>query len=125
VIVLINQERAKSNCPALVAEAILMRVAQAHSQDMAANDFFDHTGSDGRDPFQRMHEAGYDYRTAAENVAAGVKTPAEVVALWMDSPGHRANMLNCAFRETGVGYAADPGDKLMYEHYWTQVFGVR
>jgi uncharacterized protein YkwD len=125
VIALVNRERAKSNCPALVPNDTLMRVAQAHSQDMAAHDFFDHTGSDGRDPFQRMRDAGYAYRAAAENVAAGVKTPADVVALWMDSPGHRANILNCAFRETGVGYVDDPGDKLAYEYYWTQVFGVQ
>jgi uncharacterized protein YkwD len=125
VIELLNQERARASCPALVANDILMHVAQAHSRDMADHDIFDHTGSDGRDPFQRMRDAGYAYRLAAENVAAGVSTPAAVVALWMESPGHRANILNCALREAGVGYVADPGDRLKYEHYWTAVFGSR
>jgi uncharacterized protein YkwD len=92
---------------------------------MADNDIFDHTGSDGRSPFQRMRDAGYNYRRAAENLAAGVKTPAEVVGLWMDSPGHRANILNCALRETGVGYVVDPNDRLNYGTYWVQTFGTR
>jgi len=92
---------------------------------MASHDFFDHTGSDGRSSFRRLRDAGYNYRLAAENIAAGVPTPAAAVALWMDSPGHRANILNCAFRETGVSYVDDPGDKLAYEYYWTQTFGVR
>ena len=72
-----------------------MRIAQAHSQDMADRDFFSHTGSDGRSPFQRMRDAGYSYRRAAENIAAGSTSPAEVVDMWMGSPGHRANILDC------------------------------
>jgi uncharacterized protein YkwD len=92
---------------------------------MADHDFFDHTGSDGRSTFQRLRDAGYNYRLAAENIAAGVATPAEVVALWMDSPSHRANILNCALRETGVGYVADPNDRLNYGTYWVQTFGTR
>ena len=125
VIDLVNQERVKAGCTTLVAQDTLMRVAQAHAQDMADNDIFDHTGSDGHSSFQRMRDAGYDYRLAAENIAAGVATPPEVVALWLDSPGHRANILNCALRETGVGYVADPGDKLNYGTYWVQTFGTR
>jgi uncharacterized protein YkwD len=92
---------------------------------MADNDIFDHTGSDGRSTFQRLRDAGYNYRVAAENIAAGSTAPAEVVALWMDSPGHRANILNCALLETGVGYVADPGDPLNYGSYWVQLFGTR
>jgi uncharacterized protein YkwD len=125
VIDLVNQERAKADCPALTVNDALVHVAQAHTQDMADHDFFDHTGSDGRSPFQRIRDAGYDYRLAAENIAAGATTPAQVVALWMDSPGHRANILNCALRETGVGYVEDPGDKLNYGTYWVQIFGAR
>ena len=125
VIALVNQQRTAAGCPALVAADPLMRVAQEHSQDMAAHDFFDHTGSDGRSSFQRMHDAGYSYRLAAENIAAGVTTPADAVALWMGSPPHRANILNCALRETGVGYVEDPGDHLGYGAYWTQTFGTR
>lgn len=125
VIDLLNKERAAAGCPALIPNAVLTQVAQAHSQDMAENDFFDHAGSDGRSSFQRMRDAGYDYARAAENLAAGVDTPAEAVAVWMRSPGHRANILNCQLRETGVGYVVDANDPLDYGAYWTEVFGTR
>jgi uncharacterized protein YkwD len=124
VIDLVNKERAAAGCPALVPNATLMQVAQAHSQDMASHDFFNHNGSDGRSTFQRMQDAGYHYTLAAENLAAGAVTPADAVAMWMRSPGHRANILTCALRETGVGYVADPGDVLNYGTYWTQDFGT-
>jgi uncharacterized protein YkwD len=125
VIDLVNQERAKAGCPALVVNDVLAQVAQAHAQDMADHDFFDHTGSDGRTPFQRMRDAGYNYSVAAENILAGATTPAEAVAIWMESPSHRANILNCALRETGVGYVVDPDDTLNYGTYWVQTFGTR
>ncbi len=125
VIALVNQERAAAGCPALTPNDTLMQVAQAHSQDMADRDFFSHTGSDGRSPFQRMADAGYNYRTAAENIVAGARSPEDAVRLWMNSPGHRANILNCDLRETGVGYVEDPGDALRYGSYWTQTFGTR
>ena len=120
-----NAERAKASCSPLAANDTLMQVAQAHSQDMADKDFFSHTGSDGRTPFQRLRDASYDYTLAAENSAAGTTTPAEAVALWMDSAGHRNNILDCGLRETGVGYVVDDDDKLGYGTYWTQVFGTR
>jgi uncharacterized protein YkwD len=125
VIDLVNQQRTAANCPALVPNDTLMRIAQEHSQDMASRDFFNHTGSDGRSPYQRMRDAGYDYRRAAENIAAGVTDPAQVVDLWMGSPGHRANILDCELREIGIGYVEDPGDPLNYGSYWTQDFGTR
>jgi uncharacterized protein YkwD len=121
----VNAARAAAGCPALVPNDTLMQIAQAHSQDMAIHDFFEHDGSDGRTPFQRMQDVGYRFRRAAENVAAGVRSAADVVDLWMNSPGHRANILNCQLRETGVGYVADPGDRLKYGSYWTQDFGTR
>ena len=92
---------------------------------MASNDFFAHDGSDGRTTFQRMRDAGYQYRRAAENVAAGTRSPADTVAAWMNSAGHRANILNCELREIGVGFVEDPGDPLRYGTYWTQDFGTR
>jgi uncharacterized protein YkwD len=125
VIALVNRERATAGCPALTSNDALTRIAQEHSQDMASNDFFDHTGSDGRTTFQRMQDAGYRFRRAAENVAAGTFSAADTVALWMNSPGHRANILNCELREIGVGYIEDHGDKLNYGSYWTQDFGTR
>ncbi len=124
VVDLINQERIAAGCPALTPNPTLMQVAEDHSQDMARNDYFDHTALDGRSPFDRMSDAGYDYSIAAENIAAGRMSPAEVVAGWMDSPGHRENILNCELRETGVGYIVDPNDSLNYGAYWTQVFGT-
>jgi uncharacterized protein YkwD len=125
VIELVNAERAKVGCQPLVANDTLMSVAQAHSQDMADHDFFSHTAPDGRSAFQRMLDAGYNYTLAAENIAAGVDTPAAAVALWMGSSGHRVNILNCELRETGVGYVVEDDDKLGYGTYWTQVFGTR
>lgn len=125
VIGLVNKERAAVGCPTLLPNDILMQVAQAHSQDMADRDFFDHTGADGRSMTQRMRDAGYRYARAAENLAAGVDSPAKVVALWMQSPGHRINILNCQLRETGVGYVVDVHDPLDYGVYWTQDFGTR
>jgi uncharacterized protein YkwD len=125
VVELVNQQRAGAGCATLVVHDTLIQVAQAHAQDMADSDIFDHTGSDGRSSFQRLRDAGYNYRLAAENIAAGAKTPAEVVSLWMDSPGHRDNILNCALRETGVGYVAEPNDLLKYGTYWVQTFGTR
>jgi uncharacterized protein YkwD len=121
----VNAERAAAGCPALVSNDALMQIAQAHSQDMASHDIFRHEGSDGRTPFQRMEDVGYHFRRAAENVAAGVRSAADVVDLWMNSPGHRANILDCQLRETGVGYVEDPGDPLKYGSYWTQDFGTR
>jgi len=125
VIERVNAERAAAGCPALVPNDALMQIAQSHSQDMADHNFLEHDGSDGRTPFQRMQDVGYHFRRAAENVAAGVRGADDVVALWMNSPGHRANILNCQLRETGVGYVEDPGDPLRYGSYWTQDFGTR
>jgi uncharacterized protein YkwD len=125
VIRLTNVERAAHGCPPLVAEVHLMNAAEGHSTDMAVNDFFSHTGSNGSNPGQRMLAAGYPGFTQwAENIAAGYTTPAIVMNAWMNSAGHRANILNCTLEEIGVGYVyrnPDPGN-VTYRHYWTQVF---
>lgn len=122
VINLTNAERADAGCPALVANDRLMIAAQGHSDDMAANNFMSHTGSNGSSPWDRMREAGYEYRRAAENVAAGYRTAESVVNGWMNSSGHRANILNCALEEIGVGYATNSNSD--YGTYWTQKFGT-
>lgn len=104
----------------------LVNAAMEHSADMATNDFFSHTGSDDSEPWDRMVAAGYSYSWAGENIAAGYQTPEAVVGGWMNSPDHRANILNCAFTETGVGYiylAEDQG-QVNYRHYWTHVFAA-
>ena len=122
VVTLTNAERAKAGCGPLTVNATLIAVAQAHSQDMATNNYFDHNSQDGRTPFDRMTAAGYRYSTAAENIAAGQRTPQDVMTAWMNSPGHRANILNCALKQIGVGYAT--GSSSQYGKYWTQDFGT-
>jgi uncharacterized protein YkwD len=112
---LINQERAKAGCPALVETQALYQAAAEHSDDMARNNFMDHNGSDGSTPDQRLSRNGVSFRAWAENISQGRSTPAETVAGWMSSPGHRANILNCSFTQTGLA-VAQPG------HYYTQVF---
>ena len=95
-------------------------VAQAHSQDMATRNYFDHNTPEGKSPFDRMTAAGYAFSSAAENIAAGQRTPADVVTAWMNSAGHRANILNCGLTQIGVGYATGGS----YGVYWTQDFGT-
>ena len=119
VIKLTNKERAKSGCKALRSNSLLKSAAQKHSVDMARKDYFSHTGKDGRSPFDRMTDAGYSFAAAAENIAAGQRTPADVVEGWMNSAGHKKNILNCAYTEIGVGYAKGGS----YGTYWTQDFG--
>lgn len=123
VVTLTNAERAKVGCGALTVNAILTSAAQAHSADMAAHNFFDHNSQDGRSPFDRITAAGYRFSTAAENIAAGQRTPQAVMTGWMNSPGHKANILNCALHEIGVGYATSSSST--YGVYWTQDFGTQ
>ena len=119
VLALVNQERAKQGLSALSWSDELTAVARAHSKDMAARGFFSHTNPDGQSPFDRMKAAGISYRTAGENIAAGQRTPQEVVNSWMNSEGHRANILNASYTRLGVGYASGSGT---YSTYWTQCF---
>ncbi|HSA48659.1 MAG TPA: CAP domain-containing protein [Yinghuangia sp.] len=120
VIALTNAERARHGLGPLTAEPRLTQAAQAHSADMAARDYFDHSSPDGRQPADRVRAAGYDYSRVAENIAAGQTTPAEVVEGWMNSPGHRANILTPELTQIGIGLAHGG----TYTTYWTQVFGT-
>ncbi|NWF27331.1 CAP domain-containing protein [Streptomyces sp. PKU-EA00015] len=117
VVELVNSERSKAGCSPVTLNAKLSKAAQDHSEDMAAHQNMSHTGSDGSDAGDRITRAGYSWSTYGENVAYGYETPESVMAGWMSSPGHRENILNCAFKEIGVGLA-QPGD------YWTQDFGT-
>ncbi|ATZ22551.1 Cysteine-rich secretory protein family protein [Streptomyces lavendulae subsp. lavendulae] len=117
VVALVNKERAAVGCPAVTVNGELTKAAQDHSADMAAHATMSHTGSDGSDPGQRITAAGYTWRTYGENVAYGYPTPAKVMEGWMNSPGHKRNILDCSFKEIGVGLA-QPGQ------YWTQDFGA-
>lgn len=124
VVALVNQERAAAGCSPLAVDPLIENAALAHSRDMARNDFFSHTGSDGSSPADRVTAQGYEWTRLGENIAAGYTSPAAVVAGWMDSPGHRANILNCDFTETGVGYYYLENDsgETNYHHYWTHDF---
>ncbi|MEU5951650.1 sigma-70 family RNA polymerase sigma factor [Streptomyces sp. NPDC047525] len=117
---LANAERAKSGCGPLTLNSKLGNAAQGHSDDMAERDFFDHTNPDGKDPGDRVTAAGYQWSTYGENIAAGQRTPAAVMDSWMNSSGHRANILNCSFKEIGIGYRQGSGGP-----WWTQNFGAR
>jgi uncharacterized protein YkwD len=117
VVALTNTERTKVGCRPLRVDPRLATAARAHSADMAAHGYFDHDSRDGDSPWTRMLDAGYP-SPGAENIAKGYATAAAVVGGWMDSPGHRANILNCGLRAIGVGMAAGPDGPL-----WTQDFG--
>ena len=117
VVELVNAERAKVGCSPVKVNTTLTKAAQDHSEDMAASGSMSHTGSDGSSPGDRITRAGYGWSTYGENVAYGYSTPEQVMTGWMNSPGHKENILNCAFKEIGVGLA-QPGS------YWTQDFGT-
>ncbi|WP_055489224.1 CAP domain-containing protein [Streptomyces sp. TP-A0356] len=119
VIALTNAERAAAGLPPLAADPLLTAAAQAHCADMVARAFYAHTSPDGREPWDRAAAAGSRHRAVGENIACGQRSPAEVVRGWMDSPGHRANILKPAFTHMGVGFAG--GGRA--GTYWTQLFG--
>ncbi|MFE3588736.1 CAP domain-containing protein [Streptomyces niveus] len=120
VTTLVNAERSKAGCGPVSANSQLQTAALLHSQDMAAKDYFDHNSPDGKDPGDRITAAGYRWTTYGENIARGQQTAAEVMKGWMNSPGHRANILNCAFKEIGIGVHDASGGP-----WWTQAFGAR
>lgn len=117
VVRLTNLERQKAGCAPLRVDERLRQAARAHSDDMAAKGYFDHTSADGRSPWDRIKAAGYQ-QPGAENIARGQRTPAAVVEAWMNSPGHRANILNCRLKAIGVGVNLGAGGP-----WWTQDFG--
>ena len=118
VLRLVNIERAAAGCAAVTVNPVIAGVARAHSQDMADQAYFSHTSLDGRSPWDRLGAAGYT-DGSGENIAAGQATAQDVMSGWMNSPGHRANILNCSSATMGVGI----GHGGPYGIYWTQVFG--
>lgn len=115
VIDLVNEIRVQNGLEKLTANWELSRVARYKSQDMHDNKYFSHTSPVYGSPFDMIKSFGTSYRTAGENIAQGYKTPQAVVDGWMNSSGHRANILNASFTQIGVGYVADG-------NYWTQMF---
>lgn len=120
VVTLVNQERAKAGCTALTVDSRLVTAARGHSQDMATRNYFAHNTPEGVTPWTRITNAGYRFSSAAENIASGQATPAAVMTAWMNSQGHRENILNCNLRNIGVGLAYNT----KHTPYWTQDFGT-
>ena len=115
VVRLVNEIRAENGLSRLTANWELSRVARFKSQDMADKGYFSHTSPTYGTPFEMIRAFGLSYKTAGENIAYGQRTPQAVVNAWMNSSGHRANILNASYTQIGVGYSADG-------HYWTQLF---
>lgn len=126
----VNAARAKAGCAPLRANPKLMAAARSHARAMAEQNFFGHSGKDGSRFSSRIKRQGYKYRTAAENIAAGQKSATEVVRSWLNSAGHRRNMLNCAMRDTGIALVYQPDDRPIrgyrsaLRYYWVQVFAA-
>ena len=118
VVNLVNAERAKAGLNPLKADWELARVARFKSEDMRDNRYFDHNSPIYGTPFQMMKSFGINYRSAGENIAAGQTTAESVMQAWMNSPGHKKNILSPSFTHIGVGYAKGGS----YGHYWTQQF---
>lgn len=115
VVRLVNEIRVQNGLKELTYNWELSRVARYKSQDMKDNKYFSHTSPVYGTPFQMMKNFGITYRSAGENIALGQKSPKAVVDAWMNSSGHRANILSASFTQIGVGYVADG-------NYWTQMF---
>ena len=115
VVRLVNQRRAEHRLKPLTQDWELSRVARYKSQDMKDLGYFSHTSPTYGSPFQMMKSFGISYRTAGENIAKGYASPEAVVNAWMNSPGHRANILNSTYTHIGVGFVASG-------NYWTQMF---
>ena len=115
VIRLVNEVRRENGLKALTANWELSRVARYKSQDMLNKGYFSHTSPTYGTPFQMIKAFGLSFRTAGENIARGYSTPQAVVNGWMNSSGHRANILNTSYTQIGVGYVAQG-------NYWTQMF---
>ena len=112
---LVNDIRKQNGLSPLTANWELSRVARYKSQDMVDNRYFAHNSPTYGTPFEMMRAFGLSFRTAGENIAYGYATPQKVVDGWMNSSGHRANILNASYEQIGVGYVAKG-------KYWTQMF---
>lgn len=116
VVSLTNAQRVKAGCKPLKVDSRLNLSAQRHSADMLKRNYFEHEDPDGHDFADREKAAGFEGDSGGENIAMGQTSAAEVMNDWMNSPGHRRNILDCSFTLIGVGYVANG-------HYWTQNFG--
>ena len=115
---IVNQERASQGLSALSYDSSLAELAQKKAEDMAENGYFSHQSPTYGSAFDMMNEAGISYRSAGENIARGQRTPEAVMDSWMNSSGHRANILSSSYSSLGVGYAEDENGTA----YWVQMF---
>lgn len=115
----VNRIRRDAGLEPLQVDARLVQAARSHTDDMARRDRLGHDGSDGREVQHRAEALGYDWLLIAENVASGQPTVADAMGSWMDSPGHRRNILAPGTRHMGAAARASSGGRM----YWTQVFG--
>ncbi len=118
VVRLVNVERAKAGVPAIVQNSEVGRVARIKSEDFVKNNYFSHTSPTYGSPFDMLKSFGITFTAAGENIASGQKTAADVMNSWMNSSGHRANILNSTYNKIGVGVAKDSNGSI----YWTQMF---
>jgi uncharacterized YkwD family protein len=118
VIKLVNEERAKYGLPALEKNIEISRLARTKAHDMIDNDYFSHNSPTYGSPFNMMEHQGLKFSSAAENIGMGQKTAVEIMKAWMDSPGHRANILSRTVTHIGVGAAKAANGTL----YWSQLF---
>ncbi|SDT18067.1 uncharacterized protein, YkwD family [Paenibacillaceae bacterium GAS479] len=113
VVSIVNQERAKQGLGALASDAALSKVAMDKAKDMYVNNYFSHTSPTYGSPFDMMAANGIKYNTAGENIAKGQRTPEEVMKAWMESPGHKANIMKSSYTSIGVAY---------HNGVWVQMF---
>ncbi|KAE9250225.1 hypothetical protein PF004_g3031 [Phytophthora fragariae] len=118
----VNAERVKAGLSSLCTNNKLQAAAKRHSDDMAKNNYMGHDGADGSSMSKRVTDAGYDWTAVAENVAAGQEDVKSIMESWMNSPGHRANILSADYTMLGTSYAYR--ESSTYKHYWTQDFGA-
>ncbi|MEU5208704.1 CAP domain-containing protein [Streptomyces sp. NPDC020742] len=119
IVELVNAQRAQHGCGPLTVDARLQKAAQAHSDDMAARNYYEHNTPEGVDPGTRMTNAGFAWQSWAENIFKSPKDPATAMDGWMKSPGHRDNILNCSYKSTGVGVNMSANGP-----WWTQDFAT-
>ncbi|MFE9609106.1 CAP domain-containing protein [Streptomyces sp. NPDC006012] len=116
---LTNEARVKAGCRPLRLSAAVGRAARRHARDLVGHDRYSHVGSDGSRPGDRIREAGYRWHLAGENIFLGPHDAEEAVQGWLRSPDHRANILNCAYRHTGVAVHGPS-----YRRMWVQDFAA-
>lgn len=118
VLTLLNQERAKAGLAPLTMNQGAINAANVRAKEIVSS--FSHTRPNGQSPFTALNEAGVSYRASGENIACGQDTPSEVMTGWMNSSGHRANILNSNFTQVGIACFEDPNST--YGYYWVQLF---